>query len=79
MNGPIEYASFLIRIWREPETGPPEPSAAWHSELEHIQTGERWHFDTLEDLLAFLRRQTEEMNVAQAAFQDQTEAQRTSR
>ena len=55
----IEYASFLIRVWREqnPERG--EPTADWCGEVEHIQSGQRWTFSTLDELLGFLRRQTE--------------------
>ena len=59
MSMPIEYASFLIRLWRERGLERQGPSAEWHSEVEHIQTGQRWSFDTLDELLDFLRRQAE--------------------
>jgi hypothetical protein len=31
--------------------------AALQGEVEHIQTGRRWGFSTLDELLSFLRRQ----------------------
>jgi len=60
---PIEYASFLIRLWRERNPELPESVADWHSEVEHIQSGRRWTFGTLEELLGFLRRQAEDPEV----------------
>ena len=70
MSTSIEYASFLIRVWRE--TGPRcdalEECVApqdWQGEVEHIQTGERWSFSTLDELLGFLRRQTENPEVSE--------------
>ena len=58
MPTPIEYASFLVRLWREQNPGAPEPDAAWRSEVEHIQSGQQWAFGTLDELLDFLRGQT---------------------
>lgn len=65
MSTPIEYASFLIRLWREatpPLSGEGEGGEVsdWQGEVEHIQTGERWTFSTLDELLGFLRRQVKE-------------------
>ena len=57
------YISFLIRLWREGSPESPEPSADWESEVEHIQTGRRWTFSTLDELLGFLRRQAEDPDV----------------
>ena len=56
------YASFLIRLWRQ--TGPlnPDRPGEWQSEIEHIQTGQRWKFSTLEELLDFMRQQAEELD-----------------
>lgn len=49
-----EYDSFLVRFWRnQPE---PEQQGRWQGEIEHIQSGIRWHFSTLSDLLAFLQQ-----------------------
>jgi hypothetical protein len=60
MNAPA-YASFLIRMWREtsPDTLPDMP--ACRAQVEQIQTGQKWGFDDLNDLLAFLRRRWEEI------------------
>jgi hypothetical protein len=42
-------------------------SADWHGEVEHIQTGERWTFDTLEDMLGSLRRGAEDREIIRPA------------
>ncbi len=76
MSTSIEYASFLIRVWREatpphfhslPELGGTEGGRGgvsdWQGEVEHIQTGERWTFSSLDGLLSFLRRQVKESGV----------------
>jgi hypothetical protein len=60
MSPSIQYASFLIRLWREESAEPVSTPIDWHSEVEHIQTGEQWEFDTFEGLLTFLRREVEE-------------------
>jgi len=36
----------------------PEAVANWQGEVEHIQSGQRRTFDTLDETLGFLRRQT---------------------
>ena len=51
-----EYTSFLVRLWRD-HPGSDGP-ACWHGEIEHVQTGARWSFSTLEALLAFLQQAT---------------------
>ncbi len=58
MSPTIQYASFLIRLWREESADQSEGAIDWQSEVEHVQTGERWAFDTLEELLTFLRKAT---------------------
>jgi hypothetical protein len=76
MTYPTTYVSFLIRLWREatlhqsaspPELGGTEGGQEgapdWQGEVEHIQTGERWTFSTLDELLGFLRRQVKESGV----------------
>ena len=35
----------------------------WHSQVEHIQSGQRWTFNTMDELLDFLRREAEEPEV----------------
>jgi hypothetical protein len=67
MSISIQYASFLIRLWREGTTETQELTADWHSEVEHIQTGERWEFDTVDQLLDFLRLQTDDLEATQLA------------
>ncbi len=57
---PPNYISFLIRLWREPNSELPEQTAGWQGEVEHIQSGQRWSFDGLEQLLASIRRQVED-------------------
>jgi len=53
-----EYASFLVRLWREPDLEQPEAVANWQGEVEHIQSGRHRTFDTLDEALGFVRRQT---------------------
>jgi hypothetical protein len=56
MSVRFQYASFLIRLWRSAyrEEG---VDPGWHSEVEHIQSGETWSFSTIEELEAFFRQQ----------------------
>jgi hypothetical protein len=60
---PKTYASFLVRIWLEPSPELPETIGDWRSEVEHIQSGRRWTFNTLDALLDFLRQWTEDPNL----------------
>lgn len=48
-----DYASYLVRFWRE---DPAQPNAHWQAQLEWIQTGQSWHFASREELLAFLAK-----------------------
>jgi hypothetical protein len=48
------YESFLVRIWRKPATNTHERQ--WCGEIEQIQSGARWGFCSLTDLLAFLQK-----------------------
>ncbi|MCE7989922.1 MAG: hypothetical protein DYG89_52915 [Caldilinea sp. CFX5] len=48
------YDSFLVRCWRNQSEQ--EQGCCWHGEIEHIQSGVRWDFATLSDLLAFLQQ-----------------------
>ena len=56
----IEYASFLIRLWREAGADTMVLLTDWCSEVEHIQTGQRWTFSTLAELFEFLRQELEQ-------------------
>ena len=58
MPASAEYASFLVRLWREPDLEQPAVVAGWQGEVEHIQSSQRRTFDTLDEALGFLRRQT---------------------
>jgi hypothetical protein len=51
---PEDYKSFLVRLWRD-HPGDDRPGD-WHGEIEHVQTGARWSFSTLCELLAFLHQ-----------------------
>ena len=62
---PIEYASFLVRLWREASTEATAPVADWHSEIEHIQSGRCWSFGNMDALLGFLRQQAEDPHALQ--------------
>ena len=53
-DGP-DYLSYLLRLWRARERGKP----AWRASLQNPHTGERVSFCTLDELFAFLRRQTD--------------------
>ncbi len=62
LSVPIQYASFLIRIWRENKAGAVLPLADWHAEVEHIQSSQRWTFQTEQELLLFLQQQAEDIS-----------------
>ena len=55
MNPPTMYASFLVRVWQDVETA--ETTAMWRVEVEHIQGGQKQHFETLDQAFDFLHRQ----------------------
>jgi hypothetical protein len=57
MTPSIQYASLLIRLWREGNPERASTSINWHSEVEHLQTGDCWSFQTLDELLGFLREE----------------------
>ena len=63
MPVPPTYVSFLVRLWREDEPEREAPTADWQGEVEHIQSSQRWTFNTLDELLGFLRRQAEDPEV----------------
>lgn len=63
MTDTSTYLSFLIRLWREEGLEQPKATGAWDSEIEHIQSGRRWTFKTLNELLDFLRQYTEDPSV----------------
>jgi hypothetical protein len=55
------YISFLVRIWWEDTGG--EPKEIWHGEVESIQTGQKWQFGELRDMVTFLRTQIKDISL----------------
>lgn len=53
----MQYASYLVRLWRDSEAKQPE-TAVFRAEVEHIQTGQRHQFHTPAELYAFLHQPT---------------------
>ena len=49
-----DYLSYLLRLWREDGKGP----TSWWASLESARTGKRHVFPCLQELFAFLQRQT---------------------
>ena len=45
---------YMLRIWIEEE----DTQAPWRALLEDARTGHRWGFTRLEELIAFLARET---------------------
>jgi hypothetical protein len=56
-----KYVSFMVRLWWDDQT---QSEDCWHSEVEHVQTGERWQFDDLEQSLRFLAQMAERLEPA---------------
>jgi hypothetical protein len=54
-----EYASFLIRMWREVDPAAPGSVVEWHGEIEHIQSGRRYTFETLDEVADLLHESSE--------------------
>jgi hypothetical protein len=44
------YQSYLLRFWQEHVNG----QLVWRASLESVQTGERYHFATVERLFDFV-------------------------
>ena len=63
---PVEYASFLIRLWHEP-SAESEALTPWQGEIVHIQNGECRALDDPGTLVAFLREQAGDVNLLSAA------------
>lgn len=51
---PLVYASYLIRMWSVHGEGAAIHDSGWHAQVEHIQTGERWSYTSVDDMLCFL-------------------------
>lgn len=46
-----KYESFLLRLWQK------DGATTWHGEIESIQTGQKWQFDSLEIIITILQAQ----------------------
>jgi hypothetical protein len=58
---PGHYVAYMLRLW-ETASG---AGAAWRASIESPHTGERQVFADLDDLFAFLRRQTASLSSGQ--------------
>lgn len=56
MNGFLDYASFLVRIWTEFGFDEDEQVPRWQAEVESIQSGNTWRFDDFHDMAGFLQK-----------------------
>lgn len=63
MPTPIEYSSFLVRLWRPIGSDSAHPSTGWRGEVEHIQSGEHRDLEALDELLESLRDKAEDSRV----------------
>ncbi len=53
MLAATRYVAFMLRFSNEPE--PFTRATAWHTEVEHVHTGEHWQFDQVDAAFEFLR------------------------
>lgn len=51
------YASFLVRIWREPGDPP-----TWRGSIQHVQSGHKCYFQSLERPMRFIEETIEKTN-----------------
>jgi hypothetical protein len=54
-----QYASFMVRMWRLANGADQGDPCRWLGEVEHLQSGQRLRFDSLDELPDLLRRQAE--------------------
>ncbi|RME08520.1 MAG: hypothetical protein D6803_01015 [Anaerolineae bacterium] len=62
MSTRTEYESFLVRLWRAPAV-----ERQWLAQAEHIPSGEKHYFSSLEELFAFIRRLVEDDDAGEEA------------
>jgi hypothetical protein len=53
------YASYLLRLWQVQDND----HWMWRASLESSQSGEKWFFANLDDLLVFVRTKTSELSL----------------
>jgi len=64
----VSYASFMIRMWRDPAAEPDEADgeeAVWAGEIESVQSGRVVPFKGVEALVEILVRRLTELDIAE--------------
>jgi hypothetical protein len=56
----FSYASFMIRLWRLGTSDTPAAVNHWQCEVEQIQSGQQWKFYSIEEMLQFLEKYTDQ-------------------
>lgn len=57
MDKKVYYSSFLLRIWQITNTDHATHNPDWVLEIESVQSGEIWKFNSLEELFLLLQAQ----------------------
>jgi len=66
MKKPLDYFSYLLRLWREGD------AASWRASLEDPHTGERRNFARLQDLFRVIEEATSaETDKGESRFVDE--------
>jgi hypothetical protein len=55
------YQAYLLRLWRVQYNG----TTVWRAAIENAHSRERYGFANLDELIIFLRQQTDEKNTDQ--------------
>ncbi|MCP4212921.1 MAG: hypothetical protein GY764_15795 [Halieaceae bacterium] len=56
----LTYASFMVRLWRDPDRDSDDDELVWMVEVESVQTGRTWQLQDVESLTALLTLQLNE-------------------
>ncbi len=67
MSITVEYASFLIRMWRE-QSREKESVADWKIQVEHIQSGEQRRLSTFDEMVLYLRQVIEKSEMLPSSY-----------
>jgi len=57
MQTPTHKATFILRLWTD---GDSENFNAWRGTAEHIGSGQSQRFQTLDEIIAWLRQELQE-------------------
>lgn len=57
MSPRISYASYLLRLWRTAKGSSPLLAQDWEGEVDHLQSGQRWTFAGLDQLIEILAQE----------------------